>query len=71
MDDTCHGDNNPCAPGSLCELDMIHGTAQCSQCPTGYEGKTCHDDINECDTSRSCFKLLLKAVTDDWSMSRV
>lgn len=46
MEDPCL--SNPCRVGSVCEPDTSSGKYTC-ECPKGYTGEDCSDDVNECD----------------------
>lgn len=46
MEDPCL--SNPCRVGSVCEPDTSSGKYTC-ECPKGYTGEDCSDDINECN----------------------
>uniref|UniRef100_A0A8C9TA92 Notch receptor 2 n=1 Tax=Scleropages formosus TaxID=113540 RepID=A0A8C9TA92_SCLFO len=45
VDDACI--SNPCREGAQCDTNPINGKFNCN-CPPGYVGSTCKDDINEC-----------------------
>lgn len=45
IDDACI--SNPCRAGSHCDTNPVNGKFNCN-CPFGYKGNTCNDDINEC-----------------------
>uniref|UniRef100_A0A8B9KKB2 Notch receptor 2 n=1 Tax=Astyanax mexicanus TaxID=7994 RepID=A0A8B9KKB2_ASTMX len=45
IDDACI--SNPCKAGSQCDTNPVNGKFNCN-CPSGYKGTTCNDDINEC-----------------------
>lgn len=45
IDDACI--SNPCRAGSQCDTNPVNGKFNCN-CPNGYKGNTCNDDVNEC-----------------------
>ncbi|KAK1801162.1 hypothetical protein P4O66_022669 [Electrophorus voltai] len=45
VDDACI--SNPCRAGSQCDTNPVNGKFNCN-CPSGYKGNTCNDDIDEC-----------------------
>ncbi|KAF5891228.1 neurogenic locus notch protein 2-like, partial [Clarias magur] len=45
IDDACI--SNPCREGSQCDTNPVNGKFNCN-CPFGYKGNTCNDDVNEC-----------------------
>eukprot|EP00061_Rhincodon_typus_P007534 g29309.t1 len=45
LDDPCI--NNPCHENAVCEMNPLTGEAMC-QCPLGFTGLSCKQDINEC-----------------------
>ncbi|KAK2898443.1 hypothetical protein Q8A67_009861 [Cirrhinus molitorella] len=44
-DDACI--SNPCKMGAQCDTNPVNGKLICN-CPSGYKGKTCAEDIDEC-----------------------
>ncbi len=45
IDDACT--SNPCKMGAQCDTNPVNGRFNCN-CPSGYKGSTCADDIDEC-----------------------
>ncbi|KTF92353.1 hypothetical protein cypCar_00008339 [Cyprinus carpio] len=45
IDDACT--SNPCKMGAQCDTNPVNGKFNCN-CPSGYKGSTCADDIDEC-----------------------
>ncbi|KAL1270051.1 hypothetical protein QQF64_032340 [Cirrhinus molitorella] len=45
LDDACI--SNPCKMGAQCDTNPVNGKLICN-CPSGYKGKTCAEDIDEC-----------------------
>ncbi|KAL2103627.1 hypothetical protein ACEWY4_000495 [Coilia grayii] len=45
IDDACI--HNPCSNGAQCDTNPINGKAHCD-CPSGYRGTYCNEDIDEC-----------------------
>uniref|UniRef100_A0A9J7Y6S2 EGF-like domain-containing protein n=1 Tax=Cyprinus carpio carpio TaxID=630221 RepID=A0A9J7Y6S2_CYPCA len=45
IDDACT--SNPCKMGAHCYMNPINGKVICN-CPSGYKGGTCAEDIDEC-----------------------
>lgn len=50
VDDACI--SNPCREGAQCDTNPINGKFNCN-CPPGYVGSTCRDDVNECIMGKS------------------
>uniref|UniRef100_A0A672LG93 Neurogenic locus notch homolog protein 2-like n=1 Tax=Sinocyclocheilus grahami TaxID=75366 RepID=A0A672LG93_SINGR len=45
IDDACT--SNPCKMGAQCDTNPVNGKFNCN-CPSGYKGSTCAEDIDEC-----------------------
>ncbi|TRZ01243.1 hypothetical protein DNTS_014817 [Danionella cerebrum] len=45
IDDACI--SNPCKMGAHCDTNPVNGKFSCN-CPSGYKGSTCAEDIDEC-----------------------
>ena len=50
LDDACL--SHPCQHGAACETSPIDGTFKCD-CPKGFRGSDCSEDIDECIPSNS------------------
>jgi hypothetical protein len=45
LEDACA--SNPCNPGARCDTNPVTGASTCN-CPPGFNGTDCAQDINEC-----------------------
>ena len=63
--DLCEINNGNCGANQSCTVDSRFNRTSCS-CPTGYEGREC-TNINECDTTFTCFSSASDCVDTDGS----